>query len=227
MRLPRTSIAAFMGFIVVLAVAFAALVRPTPLWAAVCFSGTMLALTYALVVALFARGRRRVFWTGFLIGGGSYLFLQYGPFCETQVGPYTLPTAALDVLYGALTIPSRQQPSLTALVTTRSAQKSPPAQLTIAGNPNTAFKTLSEYNLAAWVSPPAADPWQLWTATGPRRAAPRAATSPEFYRIGHSGLSLLVAVAFGLVARRVAERSERGRTESSPHQPGTLAAPGA
>src|SRR5437868_4822922 len=101
MRLPRTSIAALMGFIVVTAVGFAGLTRPTALGAAIAFSGLVLALTFALLAALFSRGTRRAFWTGFFVGGGSYLFLQYGPFCETQVGPFTLPTAVLDLAFAA------------------------------------------------------------------------------------------------------------------------------
>jgi hypothetical protein len=210
MRLPRTTIAALMGLIALLAIAFAALVHPTPLWAAVCFSGMLLALTFASLAAIFSRGGRRAYWTGFLVGGSSYLVLQYGPLCVEHVGPHTLPTAMLDFLNGALTFPHpttvtfSRQTHRTVLpeVALPAAEVLPPAVERVSGQwsrDQVPFPAQSSH-----------DVWVFWTAKDQGGSSPFPDTPPEFSRVGHSFLSLIVAFVFGAIARRLAKRNTEG-----------------
>lgn len=250
MRLPRTSIAWLMGFIVILAVAFAALARPTLLWGAFTFSGMLLALTFASPAALFTKGTRRAFWTGFLVGGSSYLFLQYGPFCEEHVGPYTLPTAVLQLAYVALhdeqrtidvpvpmyqaTIPAGASPRI--LVPSSGPETAdlvappPPVEAELAALQANQPK-LSALAVDTPFDIPVVqgtsrfnDAWLTWTAID-QSASPPIAASPSFDRIGNSFLSLIMAIAFGLVARRLAERSARVEParQPQPDPPAALA----
>lgn len=227
MRLPRTSIAALMGAILFLALAFAALVRPTPLWAAICFSSMMLAFTYASLAAIFSRGGRRAYWTGFLVGGGSYLVLQYGPFCDEHVGPHTLSTAMLDYLNAALTFPNSTTVTLPPQIR---ATVLPDLTLRVAESPPAEVERMLERIARAYVPFPAQsshDVWVFWTATAGSNSSAVPVTPREFYRVGHSLLSLLIAIAFALTARRVAERKGQSKADSSSHGSGPAATLGA
>jgi hypothetical protein len=75
MRMPKLSIAALMGLVLITAIGFAALSHPTRLWAAVLFSAVSTILTVAVLAGLFTRGPRRAFWAGFAIGG----WMSYAP----------------------------------------------------------------------------------------------------------------------------------------------------
>jgi hypothetical protein len=66
-----------MALVLFLAVGLAALIRPTTLSAGLLTTGLFAALTIALIGTVNARGRRRAFWSGFLIAGWSFLLLDY------------------------------------------------------------------------------------------------------------------------------------------------------
>jgi hypothetical protein len=202
MRTSRRSIAALMALVVLIAVGMAGLSRPSRLWAAVLFSGVTAALTVALLVALLGRGRTRAFWTGFAVGGWVYLTLQYGPWFETQVGPYTLPTAMLDVLY-PLVAPPAPTGTTTTVVTS--------GGMPIGGsggygnNSTSAMMAMMMGRTTMRVAPPSPppSPWAAWTEVDTNQGWPGTATPAAFYWVGHSLFALLAALAGAVIARRI------------------------
>jgi hypothetical protein len=78
------------------AVACAALVNASELWAAIVYAATLVCLFVALVGAIFRRGRQRAFWTGFAVFGWGY-FLLMGATLENPIGgrAHGLPTHPL------------------------------------------------------------------------------------------------------------------------------------
>jgi hypothetical protein len=183
----RLTISGLMALILLTAIGLGTLSRPTELAAAFLFSAAIVTLTVSILGALYARGTSRTFWSGFAIGGWMYLLLHYGPFCDTSIGPYTFPTAGLDVLYDAFTPPPpRPLPAIVATGTAGGFFPNPPA---VAAS-------------GAWDAWTEVDRGRLWGGT-------RAPSS--FLRIGHSLLCLVAALGAGLLARWWARR---GRAES-------------
>jgi hypothetical protein len=95
----RFSIAGLLVFILAAALGLAALSRPSCLWASATFSLLLLFLTVALIGALYRRGHKRAFWTGFLTCGSLYVVLSLAPWFDSHVGPRLITTAMLDLLY--------------------------------------------------------------------------------------------------------------------------------
>jgi hypothetical protein len=204
MRTRKLSIAALMVLVLFAGVGLAALARPSRLAAASLFSGALGALTVALVGTIWTRGLSRAFWSGFALGGGTYLLLQYGPFCETQVGPYTLPTAAIDLLYAAISPPERSQ--VIASVGTWGGSVSTgttvPSSAGIPAGGNTTMTVMAAGGSGYLAAPPAPplSPWQAWTAIDQGQGWTGTATPQSFYRIAHSLLAVLFGLVTGLLA---------------------------
>jgi hypothetical protein len=76
MKRLRISISGMMVGVVYLGCGFAALARPTPMWAEAWLSATLALLAFAALVAIFAR---RPFWAGFAIVGWGYVVLTLFP----------------------------------------------------------------------------------------------------------------------------------------------------
>ncbi len=97
----RISVAGLMGIVLFCGAGFAAS-APSRLVASAMFSAALLIL--GLVTALSRRGRRgsRPFWRGFAACGWAYLLISCGPWFRTEVGPYLITTAALDLAYPRL-----------------------------------------------------------------------------------------------------------------------------
>jgi hypothetical protein len=158
------------------------------------FSVAMAFLTVAIIGAIHARGPARPFWSGFAIGGWMYLLLQYGPFCESQVGPYTFPSAVLDLLHAAIA-PTPVQP--------------PPTQggmMQMMRGMMGSGSTMQ--NVSAPGTSPAPSVWLGYAEPnwGPGRYWNGPQASHTFFRIGHSLLCLITALAAGLLARWFATR---------------------
>ena len=98
MRQARFSVRGLMAAIVLLAVAFAALRWPTPLWANVCFSLTLSALVLAIPAAVYRRGEYRAFWVGFASAGWVYFVLSMAPWFQSEFGFQLATTTALDLV---------------------------------------------------------------------------------------------------------------------------------
>lgn len=73
----RVSVAALMGFILLVALGAAGLTSESELWCSALYSLSLVALTFAAVVAIVRRGVDRAFWLGFALFGGSYNYLAY------------------------------------------------------------------------------------------------------------------------------------------------------
>jgi len=97
MRSWKLSIAGLMGLVLFSAIGFAALSHPTRIWAALLMSSVSAIMTVAVLPAVFMRGPRRAFWTGFAIGGWVYLVMNPGTY--GGAAPTPLPNAGLDFLY--------------------------------------------------------------------------------------------------------------------------------
>jgi hypothetical protein len=201
MRTRKISIAGLMALVLFTGVGIAAMSRPSALWAAVMFSGATLFLTSALIAAVCVRKERRAFWIGATIGGWAYLFLHYGPFCETQIGRHTVTTAALDLLY-PLTLhePHESTTFQNPVMFTGAFTPGSPTPVTPPGAAPLALTF-------GFPTPPARTPWTAWTAIDQNGAWLGTQTPHAFYRAGHSLLSVLVALIAGVFAARVS-RSE-------------------
>lgn len=214
------SIAGLMLVVASVGLGIAAMSRPTRLWGAILFSSATAILLGAVVAALMGRGRRRGFWTGFAIFGWGYLTLQYGPWFETQVGPYTFPTALLDVLYPVVSSPAASPPAPPVVTSTFVPTMTPyvvganvvvppppPAPVSVATSSATLVLPLNRW------SPPS--PWVAWTQIDTLQGWPGTSTPAAFHRVGHSLLSLLAALAGGMIALRVAGRDAVSAPENS------------
>ena len=62
-----------------LAVGFAALRVSSRLWASTLFSVALLSLVVAVAALIYRRGPERDFWVGYVLFGGTYWLLSFGP----------------------------------------------------------------------------------------------------------------------------------------------------
>lgn len=222
------SIAGLMVVVASVGLGVAALSRPSRLWGAVLFSSATAILLGAVLAAVLGKGRRRAFWAGFAIFGWGYLALQYGPWFETQVGPYTLPTALLDVLYpvvaptppngvttGATFVTFFQPQPVTAML--QGSIAAVPAMPGGSGGPGSPVSISGPGTPAtiSWATVPGQNAWAAWTELDVRQPWQGTLTPASFYRIGHSLLSLLTAVIGGLIALRIAQRDRSRPAEAS------------
>lgn len=79
MRRFRITLAVAMAAIVYLGFAFAAVLRPTALWAEAWSTGNLLVLAVAVLGAIYSKGGSKVFWGGFAIVGVGFLALNIVP----------------------------------------------------------------------------------------------------------------------------------------------------
>jgi hypothetical protein len=82
----RIALPALFGVIAFLALAFAALARPTNLWASTIWSVTLAALVFSLVAVIVTRRPTRAFWIGFWIVGWTHFIVALGPTIESDTG---------------------------------------------------------------------------------------------------------------------------------------------
>jgi hypothetical protein len=76
MRRFRITLAVAMAAVVYLGFAFAAVLRPTALWAEAWSTGNLVVLAVAVLGAIYSKGGSKVFWGGFAIVGGGFLALN-------------------------------------------------------------------------------------------------------------------------------------------------------
>ncbi len=76
MRGFRITLAVAMAAVVYLGFAFAAVLRPTALWAEAWSTGNLVMLAVAVLGAIYSKGASKVFWGGFAIVGGGFLALN-------------------------------------------------------------------------------------------------------------------------------------------------------
>ncbi|HWE39538.1 MAG TPA: hypothetical protein VG406_23515 [Isosphaeraceae bacterium] len=107
MRRVRLSVAGMMGFVLLLALGFAALRHPTPLVSQVTFTTTLVLLTVAVLGALYDRRPRRAFWGGFAIVGWGYLAMNLGPWFDTHVAQRVFVKKLIEKYYNHLSYEPR------------------------------------------------------------------------------------------------------------------------
>ena len=95
---PRLSLRALMAFIVVLAVAIAALRSTSEYWVSTTFSMTLFFLTTAVLGVAYRRGSRRAFWLGFALFGWVYWLLSFGPWFDARVASNLMLTLPIQQL---------------------------------------------------------------------------------------------------------------------------------
>jgi hypothetical protein len=210
MRAPRVSIAALMALVLISGIGLAALSRPSQLAAAFVFSVATVLLTVAILGAIHARGTARAFWSGFAIGGWMYLFLQYGPYCEAQIGAHTLPSAALDLLYAVLA-PPQPQTGATWSAGNSTVHMGPGRDMRgmmggggMGGGGNNSSGPAAQGLWATYTTPV----WGGAVWNGPQ-------AQPTFFRIGHSLLSMLAGLGAGLLARSWAGRAQEAQNAAN------------
>jgi hypothetical protein len=108
----RFSLLTLFGFVAVVAIACAALARPSQLWLIVVSSSTLACLFYAILAAAYGRNARRAFWLGFAVVAWGYVALEWA---SAHGLPYFLPTNSLSSRLEAAIHP--QATSVTAPVT--------------------------------------------------------------------------------------------------------------
>ena len=92
MKLPRLTIASIMGFVVLVALGFAAVKNPTELWAGSLFLATLGMLLLSVVGVASCSGNMRIGWIGFALFGFGYFILVLS---TGDLKPPTLPTTLL------------------------------------------------------------------------------------------------------------------------------------
>ncbi len=96
MRASRATIGGLMGLVALAGVGAAAIRAGSPAWAGAVFSALMAVLGVALLGTIFARGRLRAFWAGFLMFGGGYLVLVEIPPIAASVRPRLLSSILIE-----------------------------------------------------------------------------------------------------------------------------------
>jgi hypothetical protein len=111
MQRHRNTLGGLMGVVFAIALFSAAITRPAAIGASILFTGVLILMLTTVVGALFARGVRRVEWTGAAIFGWSYLTIAFGPFAwlnNDGLRPLILANLPLaDALPGQLTANAR------------------------------------------------------------------------------------------------------------------------
>jgi hypothetical protein len=204
MRRPRYSIASVLLVISFLAVAIAALREATDLWDSGVFTVTAGLLLASVLLAVHRTGRGRAFWLGFALFGWSYLIANLIPPIEARL----LTTKALAFIDAR--VPRAAFADRDGVVDLFLANAS--AYLADVSAPNVVVGNPGGGTFRDVTPGPAADPglqpsgWEtvVWsTSTGWKLLLGTGGSSGNFVRIGHSLLTLLVAMAGGALSRSI------------------------
>ena len=98
MKRQQAALAAAMTTVGYLAIGFAALKSPTPLWVSTMFSLAIALLAVAIVGVIY----RRAFWVGFAVVGGGYMALVLVPGLDERVGSRLVSTSLILRLFKTL-----------------------------------------------------------------------------------------------------------------------------
>jgi hypothetical protein len=137
-------------------VGFAALRSPSWIWASTFFSLVAASMTASALTAVYRRGSRRAFWTGYAVCGWLYLGLSSVPFASPNLSPLLITTPLMDLAY----------PTIDRLATM--------------GRPGPSTESIWQY----WSEPPrVASPFN-WAVPEPYRAICHAMFTPIFALMG-------------------------------------------
>jgi hypothetical protein len=193
----RISIASVMIVVVLLAIGFAGLRYPSHLWASALFTITIGLLLTAILGIACCREQQRAAWAGFATFGWSYLILCFAPWFDTEVGPYLLTTAVLELLYPKLAVQTALENGAIPVNPMPRFPKLPPA-----------YGLGGGFGGPPPVAPPVPLPnaWQWWTSVlddgGASMSGQIQLLSPEAYRrVGNCLATLLLAYLGSRIAR--------------------------
>jgi hypothetical protein len=108
----RFNLLTLFGFVAAVAVACAALARPSQLWLVVVSATSLASLFYAVLAATYGRNARRAFWVGFAVFGWGYIALEWA---STAGLPFRLP---ISLVTGQLESVMHSQPASSNPTTT-------------------------------------------------------------------------------------------------------------
>ncbi len=189
----RFTIGSLIGFVVICAVAFAALKESSDWWERGTFTLTLLVLLTSVLLASHRTGARRAYWLGFALFGCVYLGLSLIPPVESRL----VTSPGLAYLYSKLPGQSPQRFVL-RLTTTAGGNVNQPIQSATLSNTFPQNTASSPVSLQFWDSLALVNSTVL-TGSG---------SSPEnFVKIGHSLVALLLAWFGGILSRRLSRRS--------------------
>lgn len=180
----RVTIAGTMGLVALVAAGLTALRHPSYMAANLAFSVALAVQFAALVAVVNVRGADRGFWNGFAICGWGYLALSVGPVLGPATSPYLATTTLLDLAY-------------------EHVFRGPYGEPIVRSQPYV---------------PTRPDKWDRWNwpeaVVDPamHNSAHYIMAPDTFTRIGHSLFSLGIALAGGLLGRRL------GRATAAPAQ---------
>lgn len=187
MRLPRFKIRTLLGFVLVVAIAVAALRAADELWDSGMLGLTLLSLMTAVLLAVHRTDRRRAYWLGFALFGWIYLVGSLIPPVGSRL-PTTMGLTFIDSK-----IPGRE--------TTISAVFSYTASPVVGYTPQALnLPTSMQGNI-----------W-LWDSTTGKLVPGPVGTTENFIRIGHSILALLMAFVGGHLSRHLYGRGREDRS---------------
>jgi hypothetical protein len=165
----RFNIGTLLAIVLFLAIGFAALREATDLWDSGVFTLTSVVLLVGVMLSVHRTGKGRAFWLGFALFGWAYLVASLIPSVESRL----LTTKGLTYLNSK--IPGR------AVTASFTITANTGGTVDVIGSPPNG-QTLTATSVRLWNTP----------------AGRFLAVSPEsFVRIGHSLLSLIVALAGG------------------------------
>jgi hypothetical protein len=201
----RFSILSLMGFVLALAVAFAALRGANQYWAGGLVLAVLGLLGYATLASVHRQGKARAAWLGFLVlGGGYFLAVKVLPAQESG----WLPTSQLlsyveRQVIGANAITVNFTPAGTVTTTATSVIQmgSTPVTPASPGTPGGNFVIYSSPNNTA-------GNLRLWNAQNPSGTPwapflPGAANGDAFRSVGHSLFALLAGWIGVIVSKRM------------------------
>jgi hypothetical protein len=224
MRARQFSISSLVVVIAVLGVAFAALRRPSYLWANVTFSLALAALLVAVLNAILGQAARRAYWLGFALCGGAYFLISAMPGLRETVCPRLASEPLFDLLYPHVApqppSPPTTQASQVFLLTNGSGNLQNYTTWTtpIYGTPTPA----SPPTQALVFPQPLASNWAAWTepdrtnGVGYRLGTVSLVSSEAYRQIGHSMMTLLVGVLGAVYARRRYHAADAERRAALP-----------
>jgi hypothetical protein len=199
MRRIRFSIANLLLVISFVAVAIAALREATDLWDSGIFSLTAGLLLASVLLAVHRTGRSRAFWLGFALFGWSFLIATLIPPIEARL----LTTKALAFIDARVPRAAFADFDSDGVVDLFLANVSAPS-VVVRDSGDGTFRDVTPGPTADPGNKPSRWETVVWsTSTGWKMLLGTGGTSENVVRIGHSLLTLLVAMAGGALSRAI------------------------
>jgi hypothetical protein len=178
----RFSIASLLGLVLFLAVGLAALRAADDLWDSAVFTGTLVILLIAVLLAVHRTERQRAFWLGFAVFGWVALAASLVPPIEARL----LTTKLLAYLDSK--VPGRGNgETLSIAINTSSPSQ---ADLMVGISPSATAPNTSRPLVV-----------KLWDVATGKLVSTNSGTSENFIRIGHSLIALVLAWLGGPLSR--------------------------